>query len=53
MTVVRPRCRDDSGDFDAFYTATAERAYLTVRRMTAGDRHLAHDAIQDACVVLL
>jgi RNA polymerase sigma factor (sigma-70 family) len=57
MTVVRPReahrCGDDSGDFEAFYTATAELAYLTVRRMTAGDRHLALDAIQDAYVVLL
>jgi RNA polymerase sigma factor (sigma-70 family) len=57
MTVVYPReahrCSDDSGDFEAFYTATVERTYLTVRRMTAGDRHLAHDATQEAYVVLL
>jgi RNA polymerase sigma-70 factor (ECF subfamily) len=57
MTVVHRReahcCSDDWGGFEAFYTATAERTYLTVRRMTAGDPHLAHDATQDAYVVLL
>jgi RNA polymerase sigma factor (sigma-70 family) len=57
MTVVHPReaqrRSDDSGGFEAFYTATAERTYLTVRRMTAGDPHLAHDAIQDAYIVVL
>jgi RNA polymerase sigma factor (sigma-70 family) len=57
MTVVHPReaqrRSDDSGGFEAFYTATAERTYLTVRRMTAGDSHLAHDATQDAYIVVL
>lgn len=57
MTVVHPReaqrRSDDPGGFEAFYTATAERTYLAVRRMTAGDPHLAHDATQDAYIVLL
>lgn len=57
MTIVHPReaqrRSDDSGGFEAFYTATAERTYLAVRRMTAGDPHLAHDATQDAYIVVL
>jgi RNA polymerase sigma factor (sigma-70 family) len=57
MTVVHAReahrRRGVSGSFAAFYTTTAERTYLTVRRMAAGDPHLAHDATQDAYVVLL
>lgn len=47
------RRSDDSGGFEAFYTATVERTYLAVRRMTAGDPHLARDATQDAYVVVL
>lgn len=57
MTLVHPRAAqrrsDDSVGFEAFYTATAERTYLAVRRMTAGDQHLAHDATQDAYIVVL
>jgi len=57
MTIVHPRAAqhrsEDSGGFEAFYTATAERTYLVVRRMTAGDPHLARDATQDAYVVML
>ncbi len=43
-----------SGDsFAAFYTTTVERTFLAARRIAAGDRQLAFDAVQDAYVVLL
>ncbi|MFE0022952.1 RNA polymerase sigma factor [Amycolatopsis sp. NPDC059021] len=44
---------DDSEGFEAFYAATAGRTFNAVRRMAAGDAHLAHDATQEAYLAML
>jgi RNA polymerase sigma factor (sigma-70 family) len=41
-----------SGTFEEFYTATSDNLLKKVLRMTAGDLHLANDAMQDAYIVM-
>lgn len=59
MTLMHPRgapakpSDDGSGSFAAFYTDTAVRTFDAVRCITAGDVHVAHDAVQEAYLVML
>ena len=41
------------GSFAEFYKTTSSRTYDRALRTAAGDRHLAHDATQDAYLVML
>jgi RNA polymerase sigma factor (sigma-70 family) len=51
MTKVQPSAGNVS--FEVFYAATAQRVFDSMRRAAAGDKHLAHDVVQDAYLVML
>ena len=45
--------RGDGDAFETFYRTTVQRTFDIARRAAAGDKHLAHDATQDAYVEML
>jgi RNA polymerase sigma-70 factor, ECF subfamily len=60
MTAIRPAdgasssaAGGDRDAFEEFYRTTVQRTFDIARRAAAGDKHLAHDATQDAYVEML
>ncbi|WP_167405965.1 RNA polymerase sigma factor [Amycolatopsis thailandensis] len=53
MAAPSPRPDEFPGSFEAFYLATFAKTFNASRRMAAGDTHLAHDATQEAYLVML